>query len=152
MIENLMHVRLHLFVSRVDLFAQPPRVLDDPLGAAKIVRHLPADSIAALCQLGIDNLRQHQLLAHLLPGRDKAFRRRLANRLGRRSRTRLGLLRRRTLLPLGLRLGLSPHLGHPAKKIFDFVFHEKTPRTEEPRTKSSRYRHLVLRFFGSSVL
>ena len=96
------------------------------LRTAEMLLDMPADGVP-LAQLGRHNLGFHRF--QLRPTRRLALRLRAcwgARRLGRRlwlGLPRLLCLALLLLLGLGLRFGLSPHLGNAAEKIFDFVFH-----------------------------
>jgi hypothetical protein len=117
-VEYLMQMGLHLVVGRIDVGAQSPRMLRDLIGLAHILGNAPAHPITAIGQFRIDDFGRYRF-------DDDGS--------GRKPRRRSRRLRRlpgrgpwlRPLLPFGLRLGLSPHLGDATQKIFDFVFHDK---------------------------
>jgi len=115
MIEDLVQMGPHLVLSRIDVRAELPRMVGNLIRSPQVFYDAAAHAVAAIGQLGIDNLGRNRL--------DNDGSRRQSRR--RRRRLGRGALLLRPLLALGLRFGLSPHLGHATEKIFDFVFHGK---------------------------
>jgi hypothetical protein len=123
MVERLVQPGLQLVIRQIDLVAKLLRVLRDLLRPAEMRRNLAADSIRRLGQLGIDYFSRNGLGISTRRLR-QAWRRRWRLDGGAGSRPRrpllLGTLLLGTLLAwplllgLGLRLCLSPHLGHAA--------------------------------------
>jgi hypothetical protein len=123
MVEGLVQPGLQLVIRQIDLVAKLLRVLRDLLRPAEMRRNLAADSIRRLGQLGIDYFSRNGLGISTRRLR-QAWRRRWRLDGGAGSRPRrpllLGTLLLGTLLAwplllgLGLRLCLSPHLGHAA--------------------------------------
>jgi hypothetical protein len=118
MVERLVQPGLQLVIRQIDLVAKLLRVLRDLLRPAEMRRNLAADSIRRLGQLGIDYFSRNGLGISTRRLR-QAWRRRWRLDGGAGSRPRrpllLGtLLAWPLLLGLGLRLCLSPHLGHAA--------------------------------------